>query len=634
MKKRILLKTNLFIFAIIILGFMCISIHNYQYNRKIFRHDMEHVAILTAEGIYNQIDSIFTKPINISLTMANDNLLKDFLAREDLMANDTVFLKTIKNYLLAYKEKYKYDSVFLVSTKTSRYYHFEGINRILTPDNPENTWYYSFLKAPDEYALNIDNDEAAQNEIVIFINCKIKNRAGAVIGVVGVGFRVDYLQKIFKEYETKFDVKAFLIDDQGMIEISTDETGYRKMDLFKQSDFSALRKEILSEKGKNQYFWYDANGQKGYLVAQYVPNLGWHLVVDNDASVLTEQTRRQFFSGIMVILLIVVPVLFVITYILRNYNARITRLVVEEEEKHSSVFQAETGKLYENIYEIDITHNRAASEATEAYFESLGVPRNTPYDDALRIIAQKQIKAEYRQGYLAAFSPENILRVYQEGGNCLRYDFMISNNAGCSYYWMRITARIFYWDDDGSVRMFVYRQDVDEEKEREQHLVEKMESDSLTGLYNKAATQKHIQRLLLQYPGKVFAFFILDIDDFKNVNDTCGHAAGDMVIARFARMLRNEFRPTDIIGRIGGDEFVVFVPAPSCAWAEKKARNLVTTLRRDFTDGVKTCAISTSIGVAMAPEAGTEFETLYKNADNALYRTKQHGKNGFTIYRP
>ena len=491
MKKRILLKTNLLIFAIIILGFMCISIHNYQYNRKIFRHDMEHVAVLTAEGIYNQIDSIFTKPINISLTMANDNLLKDFLAREDLMANDTVFLKTIKNYLLAYKEKYKYDSVFLVSTKTSRYYHFEGINRILTPDNPENTWYYSFLKAPDEYALNIDNDEAAQNEIVIFINCKIKNRAGAVIGVVGVGFRVDYLQKIFKEYETKFDVKAFLIDDQGMIEISTDETGYRKMDLFKQSDFSALRKEILSEKGKSQYFWYDANGQKGYLVAQYVPNLGWHLVVDNDASVLTEQTRRQFFSGIMVILLIVVPVLFVITYILRNYNARITRLVVEEEEKHSSVFQAETGKLYENIYEIDITHNRAASEATEAYFESLGVPRNTPYDDALRIIAQKQIKAEYRQGYLAAFSPENILRVYQEGGNCLRYDFMISNNAGCSYYWMRITARIFYWDDDGSVRMFVYRQDVDEEKEREQHLVEKMESDSLTGLYNKAATLNH-----------------------------------------------------------------------------------------------------------------------------------------------
>ena len=86
--------------------------------------------------------------------------------------------------------------------------------------------------------------------------------------------------------------------------------------------------------------------------------------------------------------------------------------------------------------------------------------------------------------------------------------------------------------------MFVYRQNVDKEKEHEQHLVEKMESDSLTGLYNKVATQEHIQRGLLQHPDKLFAFFILDIDNFKNVNDTCGHAAGDMVIAGFAEMLK------------------------------------------------------------------------------------------------
>ena len=107
-----------------------------------------------------------------------------------------------------------------------------------------------------------------------------------------------------------------------------------------------------------------------------------------------------------------------------------------------------------------------------------------------------------------------------------------------------------------------------------------------------------------------------------------------MVIAGFAEMLKNEFRKTDIVGRIGGDEFVVFAPAPSREWGEKKARDLVVDLRHDFTDGVTTCSISTSIGVAMVPEAGTEFETLYKNADSALYHTKQRGKNGFTIYRP
>lgn len=107
---------------------------------------------------------------------------------------------------------------------------------------------------------------------------------------------------------------------------------------------------------------------------------------------LTEQTRQQFFTGVMVVFGVVVPVLFVITYILRKYNVRIVNLAVEQEKRRSSVFQAETGKLYENIYEIDITHNRAASEATEVYFESLGVPRSTPYNEALRIIARKHIK--------------------------------------------------------------------------------------------------------------------------------------------------------------------------------------------------------------------------------------------------
>ncbi len=632
MKRHTLLRTNLLILAIILLGFICIFIHNYHYNREIFKRDIEHVALLTERCIYSDIDSIFTKPIHIALTMANDNFLKDFLETEDLAPNDEVFLSTIKNYLLTYKEKYKYDSVFLVSTKTNRYYHFEGVNRILTPDSSENTWYYSFLESPDEYALNIDNDEAAHNEIVVFINCKIKNKAGSVIGVVGVGFRVDYLQNIFKQYETQFDVKAYLIDNQGMIELSMDKTGFRKTDLFALPEFRNLKERILSEKEKCQHFWYAVKERNGYLVAKYVPNLEWYLIIDNDAAVLEEQAKQQFLTDILFLLMIVAPVLIVITCILRKHNAWLVKLAVAEEKKRSSVFQAETGKFYEKIYEIDITHNRAASEASENYFENLGVPRNAPYDEALRIIAQNHIKTEYRQGYLDTFSRENVLRVYERGGDCLFYDFMIFNDAKSGYHWLRITARIFYWNDDESVRMLMYRQNMDKEKEHEHHLLEKIQRDSLTGLYNKMATQEYIQQRLLRYPREAFAFFIIDIDNFKNVNDSCGHAVGDMVIANFAELLKKEFRANDIIGRIGGDEFVVFVRAPSREWVAKKALSVVAAMRHDFTDGVKTCPVSASIGVALAPEAGAEFETLYKNADRALYHTKQHGKNGFTLY--
>ena len=113
-------------------------------------------------------------------------------------------------------------------------------------------------------------------------------------------------------------------------------------------------------------------------------------------------------------------------------------MVKAVERQHHTVFEQATNQLFEDIYELDITNNRPANESTERYFESLGAPAGTPYDKALKIIAEKQIKEEYRQGYLDMFSPENVYRAFQEGHESLHYDLMISKH-GEKYYWMRIT---------------------------------------------------------------------------------------------------------------------------------------------------------------------------------------------------
>ena len=77
--------------------------------------------------------------------MANDNLLKEFLSDETERLDDDSFIQSMRDYLDAYREKYSYDSVFLVSTQTGRYYHFNGLDRKMEPDNPENVWYYDFI---------------------------------------------------------------------------------------------------------------------------------------------------------------------------------------------------------------------------------------------------------------------------------------------------------------------------------------------------------------------------------------------------------------------------------------------------------------------------------------------------------
>lgn len=637
MKKNTLLKVNVLIGIIIVLGFLITSFVNYYNNVKIMREDVKNVADLTAEIIYHKIDADFTKPINISLTMANDTLLKDFLMNENKnkRGNDKSYINTLKDYLYTYKKKYDYDSVFLVSVKTNKYYHYNGIDRILGKSNPENKWYYEFLNSKEEYSINIDNDEALNNEITVFINCRIKDKNNNNLGVVGVGFKVDNLQKLFRDYENKFGVKAYLINSKGDIQISTSNTGYENANLFEKEDFKSLKNKILIDKNdiSSQSLWFEEKSKNSYIVNNYIKNLNWHLIIDNDTTKIQNSFRNQMMFGILTVTVVIILIILIITKIIRNYRDNIERLTIEKEKKHRTVFQTETAKIYENIYEIDITHNKSASEETDEYFESLGVPVNTPFNEALDIIAEKQIKEKYRSGYLNTFSPENVLKQYNNGIESLYYDFMTRENSEEVYHWVRITTRIFYWDDDKSIRMLVYRQNIDEEKSRESKLFEKMESDSLTGLYNKAATQNYIHDILSNSKNnKDYAFFIFDIDNFKNVNDTLGHAAGDKVIYDFANAIKDEFRDNDIIGRIGGDEFAAFIPCTDMDMVKKKAMSILESLSYEYTDDKGKVNISSSIGVSTTFESERDFESLYKNADKALYKTKENGKNGFTLY--
>ena len=158
MKKHSLLKTNFLVCTIILIGFFITAVVSYKSNIGVFEKDVEHVSTLATEDINSRIESIFSRPVSVSLTMANDHLLKTFLTEENRKQGNKAYIARMQTYLDAYRKKYNYDSVFLVSTKTPHYYHYIGLNRTLFEGNPENDWYYSFLKNDEEYALNIDND--------------------------------------------------------------------------------------------------------------------------------------------------------------------------------------------------------------------------------------------------------------------------------------------------------------------------------------------------------------------------------------------------------------------------------------------------------------------------------------------
>lgn len=159
-------------------------------------------------------------------------------------------------------------------------------------------------------------------------------------------------------------------------------------------------------------------------------------------------------------------------------------------------------------------------------------------------------------------------------------------------------------------------------------------TDSLTGLLNQGSTRKRISRYLNQ-EGKrgVHGFILLDLNDFKKINDTKGHLYGDRLIRRLAYLLKGMFRSSDIIGRAGGDEFIIlFKDVRKLNYLRQKLELLSGRIRQ-LSDGTYAeGGISSSIGAALYPVDGETFNQLYQKADQALYACKREPDSRYVFY--
>lgn len=209
-------------------------------------------------------------------------------------------------------------------------------------------------------------------------------------------------------------------------------------------------------------------------------------------------------------------------------------------------------------------------------------------------------------------------------------DFRMRTLEG-DYIWCRVQGNPIVDIDGNVVRVVGIVKDISDQVREREELMMQARIDSLTGLLDKGATQELIKDFLAaSSKEKVHAVFICDIDNFKTVNDSFGHLYGDTVLGDLARKLLSTFRGTDIVGRIGGDEFMILMKdIPSMSLIHSKALDIRAAFRQNY-DKFST---SGSIGIAVFPQDGTTFEELYQKADTALYDAKKNGKNRYVLYQ-
>lgn len=202
------------------------------------------------------------------------------------------------------------------------------------------------------------------------------------------------------------------------------------------------------------------------------------------------------------------------------------------------------------------------------------------------------------------------------------------------YIWCRFRLTAQYNKEGIPIKAVGVIIDIDNEKRNSQQLLEKAEKDPLTKLYNKGTAHALIENFLQRGSmGKQSALMIIDIDDFKIVNDTMGHLFGDAFLMQITSDVRKLFRETDIVGRIGGDEFIAFIKdVPGEDLVFQKARQVVEAFRNMPMQESWDKPISCSIGISLFPDDGEQFQELYKKADCALYQAKKQGKNQYVHY--
>ena len=204
------------------------------------------------------------------------------------------------------------------------------------------------------------------------------------------------------------------------------------------------------------------------------------------------------------------------------------------------------------------------------------------------------------------------------------------------YEWSNIRATSVFDENEKATYIIGIIHDIDRLKSDAITMKQQAQRDSLTKLLNKPSAQDAISAYLSE-TGKnaLAALLVMDLDNFKSVNDTHGHLYGDAVLTQIGTTLRSLFRSQDVIARIGGDEFLIFLKdIPNSAMVDTRCELLVNTFRTLLQKLMPDLNVSVSVGGALLPSHGLTYTDLFRHADEALYSAKRKGKSRYAIYNP
>ena len=324
--------------AIVILSFVLSTFVSLWSLRLMAKRNMQELSKSLASLIYDSISSELSEPIVVSRSMANDTFLIDALENETSNGVDQT-AEALAGYLTGQKEAFGYEAAFLVSDATKYYYSYGGINKHMDLTRSErDQWYARFIAAGKEYELDVDRDELSQDRWTVFVDTRIEDADGNLLGVCGVGARMTGSQDLFVALEKEYKVHISLIGADGLIHVDTDE--------------NKIESEYMTgiQVSDSKDFVYQKTGADRAVVTKYIDRLGWYLVIESDGSTERGELINVLLLNIVLCATVLVIMLLAVRIILARTRALTSASFIDQstqllnrrafEEKKAELVQA------------------------------------------------------------------------------------------------------------------------------------------------------------------------------------------------------------------------------------------------------------------------------------------------------
>jgi diguanylate cyclase (GGDEF)-like protein len=322
------IKMKLIITLTIILlsGIVLSNYFNYKTSQNSVRENLLNgILPLTSDNIYTEIQTHLIRPVFLSSVMANDTFLKDWAISGEKDSSKIInYLKTIKN-------KYEFFSTFFVSEITKKYYHHNGIAKTISKNDSHDQWYFKFVDSGLEYDLDVDTNEAENNILTIFINHRTTDYKDNLIGVTGVGLKMDKITSLLRSYKDSYGSVVYLVDTSGIIQAHPNEKLTEHADIHKLKGIKDIADVILNSKESTAMYEFNRNSEHVLLSVRYIPEFNWFLFVEIDENSrmgnITKNITLNFIFGFLFSISIIGICIFVVNY----YQSRLEYMAMTDE---------------------------------------------------------------------------------------------------------------------------------------------------------------------------------------------------------------------------------------------------------------------------------------------------------------